>query len=675
MKVKEIIRKIRNLETIEEKSFWVIAPLVALLGLLGITTGYFYSSFSPTYISAFLCLVIPVTLMVFVYNKRNYHSAYPMLCISIGAISIPLTFVFSGGFLSGMPLFCAVGTAISAFCYSKKWRHTSVVLSILGNTLAFLYVYRNGSPNPLNGTLEIINDIMFSYYSVSITLFASISMIINEIRKYRINQDTLQQYFDIEVRKEILNKAVNGKLTTDSVKRKAVILFADISSFTSITERMPVELIIKFLNKFFTITEKHIHNTGGIIDKYIGDCVMAYWIDQDNDNSVLKAVKTTLDIKKDLYEEAEEIFNEYGTELNFSAGIAYGDVIFGDIGSNNMHDYTIIGDAVNTASRIEQHAAGGELLISDSAAEKIKDEAVLEDAETNIYFKGKNQKVNVYRVIRLGKEDMNNGIINSTTYGYTIYVCGCRGSFPVSGIRFSEYGGETSCYVVKKDDYAIVVDCGTGLKNAIDVLKDCRNIDILLTHVHYDHILGFLMAKLPETANIRILGYFKDWDNNSNTLIKFMDHPYWPIEIKHTNTIDIELGKEINLDKDMKATFYKSDHPDEACVIKLMCKDKKVCFFADCEDPNKLDDEIARDCDIFFCDGMYDNREKVDHTGWGHGTWQDGVRYAHKENIKHLVITHHNPENGDHTLLTNETEARKIIKNVSFAKTGDRIII
>ena len=675
MKFKEILNRIRSLETIEEKSFWVMAPLIALIGLLGVTTGYLYSSYWPTYISAFLCLVIPALLMVYVHYKPNYHIAYPILCITIGAISIPLTFVFSGGFESGMPLFCVAGTAISAFCYSKKWRHASLILSILGNSFAFAYVYNYGSPNPLTGPNAVKNDILFSYYVLTVTLYASISMIINEIRKYRINQDTLQQYFDIAVRKEILNKAVNGHFSSNSEKRKAVILFADVSSFTTITEKMPVELVSKFLNTFFTIAEKYIHETNGIIDKYIGDCVMAYWIDVEGENSVLKAVQTTIKIKKELYNQAEEIFNEYETELNFSAGISYGDVIFGDIGSDNMHDYTVIGDAVNTASRIEQYAAAGEIYISDSAAAMVKDNVELENVDTNIYFKGKNKYVNLYRVVSLDKEIGNTKIINSTPYGYTIYICGCRGSFPVSGIRFSEYGGETSCYVVKKDDYAVVVDCGTGLKNAISILNDCKNIDILVTHVHYDHILGFLIAKLPENANIRIFGYFKNWSENSNTLIKFMDHPYWPIEIKHTNNIGVELEKEIQLDKDITATFYKSDHPDEACVIKLMCKDKKVCFFADCENPDSLDDDIAKNSDILFYDGMYDDKDEIDHTGWGHGTWQNSVNYAKKENIKHLIVTHHNPENGDHTLLANEYEARSKLNSISFAKTGDRIII
>lgn len=671
---KKLINKISKLETIEEKSFWVIAPSVALMGLAGLGTGDFYASAWPTIISAILCLIIPVLLMIFVHKKHNYHSAYPMLCIFVGAISIPLTFVFSGGFFSGMPIFCTVTTGISALCYESKWRYTSLLLCVLGNTFAFYYVYHYGSPYPLIGTTTIYNDIIFSYIFTAVGLFLAISLIIVEIGKYKLSQDVLQQYFDIQVRKEILSKSLDGNFNGNE-KKKAAIIFADISSFTTITEKMKPEVISEFLNEFFSIANKHIHESNGIIDKYIGDCIMAYWFDQKDSNCVLNAVKAVTGIKKELYIKSEEIYKKYNNELNFSCGISYGEVIFGDIGSETMHNYTIIGDAVNTASRIQDFAASGEVLLSDSAAKMVAGDVELEKVETDIYFKGKNKSVNLYRIIRFVLDKNSTHVLSSDAYGYSLYVCGCRGSFPVSGLRFSEYGGETSCYVLKKDDYAVVIDCGTGLKNATELLKDCKKVDILLTHVHYDHILGLLMATLPKEAQTRILGYFSAWSKSKNTLSNFMEHPYWPIEIKHTENISIELEKEILLDKDITATFYKSDHPDDACVIKLMCKDKNVCIFADCEDANKLDSSISMNADLLFFDGMFDDGDTVDHKGWGHGTWQDGVRFCKKQNIKKLIITHHSPEIGDHSLLQREMSAADLCKNVSFAKTGDRIII
>ena len=673
MKKISLIERVSNLETIEEKSFWVIAPVVCLLGLAGLTTSGSYGSVMPTIVSAVLCLFIPIILMLLVKKYHNYHSAYPLLVILIGGISVPITFVFGGGFLSGMPLFCVVSTCISALCYSKKWRYFALSCCILGNCIAFYYVYNFGTPFPLTTNKLIYDDILFGYFFASLAAFVSINMIIVEVRKYRVSQDVLQQYFDTQVRKEILEKALKGDLSLKTGHRKAVIAFIDISNFTTISENMDTDLVAKFLNEFFSIAGKHIHDADGTIDKYIGDCVMAYWF-AENDEHVNDAVNAILNIRKEINEKAEDIYRKYKTELNFSAGVSYGDIIFGDIGSDTMHDYTIIGDAVNTASRLQDYAVAGELLVSDSVASCLKNNFTLQLVDNDMYFKGKHNAINLYRV--LDNKPNENLVVNKRDVsGYSLYICGCRGSFPVSGIRFSEYGGETSCYVVKKNDYAIIVDCGTGLKNAVEILADCRQIDILLTHVHYDHILGLLMAKLPESANVRLFMRSDSWKNGKDTLNSFMTHPYWPVYITSMETVNAKIEEPIELKKNIFATFYESDHPDSACVIKLMCEDKKICFFSDCEDVTKLNPEISFNSDLLFYDGMFDAQDTIDHTGWGHGTWQDGVKFAQNQNIKKLIITHHNPEIGDHTLQTRETIAREQSANISFAKTGDRYFI
>ena len=75
---------------------------------------------------------------------------------------------------------------------------------------------------------------------------------------------------------------------------------------------------------------------------------------------------------------------------------------------------------------------------------------------------------------------------------YKLYCLGCRGSHPVFGAQYLEFGGQTSCYVIKCEDYAMVIDCGTGLYEARELLSDCEIVDVFLTHIHYDHVLGLL---------------------------------------------------------------------------------------------------------------------------------------------------------------------------------------
>ena len=255
--------------------------------------------------------------------------------------------------------------------------------------------------------------------------------------------------------------------------------------------------------------------------------------------------------------------------------------------------------------------------------------------------------------------------------GYRLYVCGCRGSFPVSGLKYSEFGGETSCYVIKKNDYAIVLDCGSGLMHAKEILKDCRKVDILLTHVHYDHILGLLyIGVFPKDAELNMYGYFRGW-MGGKTIRDFMDTPYWPVSFPDIPMNDVIFGKEIRLDENCSASFYKAFHPDNGCVIKLMAGDRKICLYSDLEDPDYMDEEIARDSDILIYDGMFDMTDEEKHAGWGHSTWQAGVEYAKKENAGHLVITHHSPDSTDQILCMREHYAKEQLSQTLFARMGD----
>lgn len=690
---KRVYQKFVNLETIEEKAFWLVGPFTILIGIASFFMVPNYDFIWTLIVLCFTCLILPLLLMIIVSKKKNYHISFFVLITLLGAVSAPLCLYFTGGFLGGNMLFCSLATGLTALCHLRKHRIIAFISSFLLNSTAFFVVCFYNNPLPmtevsnLNELISGLNnpalsetygnavraiglDQYFTFCLSALGLYLVISLVTGNLRRIKINEDALVRYFDVEKRKEIISKAKNPEALVSSEHKKVVILFADISNFTSLTENMNPDLVSEFLNCFFKSAGNHIHETGGIIDKFIGDCIMAYWLD-DSEDAVFRCAKSMLDLKKEILFNSEEIFNKYGVELNFSCGIASGDVIFGDIGSESMHDYTIIGDAVNIASRIQGYATSGEMLVSDSAAARLKDQIRIQKIESNHFFKGKNKPTDVYRILGYSDISKDDKVEVNNDFRYELHVCGCRGSFPVSGLRFSEYGGETSCYLIKDKDYALIVDCGTGLKNAVDLVKDCKDVDILLTHVHYDHILGLLMSKFPDTTNIKIYGRFDKWNNSKNGLGGFMERPYWPIKMEFKEKVTIELDKEIKLQHGMSATFTKADHPDDACVIKVMCGGKKIVFLADCEDATKINDSFAKDAEIVFFDGMFDDKDEIDHKGWGHGTWQAGVRYLEGRNIKKLVITHHSPENGDHTLMLKENEARDLAQNVSFAKSGD----
>jgi class 3 adenylate cyclase len=129
-----------------------------------------------------------------------------------------------------------------------------------------------------------------------------------------------------------------------------IIFFADIISFTSITEKLEVSNVVDLLNQFFTISTKAIASRGGEVSKFIGDCVMAYF---DGDRAD-EAVQASIDILAEL----EILRNQSPPHsplraLYIGIGLSKGIVLEGNIGSQNKKEYTVIGDAVNVASRIE----------------------------------------------------------------------------------------------------------------------------------------------------------------------------------------------------------------------------------------------------------------------------------------------------------------------------------
>ena len=254
-----------------------------------------------------------------------------------------------------------------------------------------------------------------------------------------------------------------------------------------------------------------------------------------------------------------------------------------------------------------------------------------------------------------------------------LYVCGCRGSFPVSGAEHLEFGGATTCYVLRRGDYAVVIDCGTGLRNAGAALAGCKAVDVLLTHMHYDHILGLLMpGSFPADAELRIISAFDQWEGQE-TLRQFLKPPFWPVTPELGELVSVRPPESIALRDGFTMEIRDSFHPGAGILIKLKIGETSVCFLWDYERGCDDLDEWIQSCDLVCYDGMFDDDEYPDHVGWGHSTWQEGCRLAQRSCAKRLLITHHAPEHGDDWLRQAEKQSVEIFANTRFAREGDVI--
>ena len=148
---------------------------------------------------------------------------------------------------------------------------------------------------------------------------------------------------------------------------EATVAFIDVCQFTSISERETPDVVVKMLNRYFDLITREIIAQNGIIDKFIGDCAMAVF---KGDYHLDRAVESCLAIRDKILNLPEE----HGFAPKVSIGINSGEMISGNIGSATLKrlDYTVIGDTVNTAQRLQAAAEGGKVLINEACYEKIK---------------------------------------------------------------------------------------------------------------------------------------------------------------------------------------------------------------------------------------------------------------------------------------------------------------
>jgi len=176
----------------------------------------------------------------------------------------------------------------------------------------------------------------------------------------------------------------------------ATVAFLDICSFTTISEKESPDTVVKLLNKYFDVMVKEIIAQGGYIDKFMGDAVMAVF---RGDYHLDRAVDACLAVRKKVSELPNETGNIFFTP-KVSIGINSGEMISGNIGSANLKrlDYTVIGDVVNVAQRLQTIAKEGQIIINESSYEKVK-ESFNCSKVGEVNLKNKSHPVMIYEVL------------------------------------------------------------------------------------------------------------------------------------------------------------------------------------------------------------------------------------------------------------------------------------
>ncbi|HEV8629297.1 MAG TPA: adenylate/guanylate cyclase domain-containing protein [Thermoanaerobaculia bacterium] len=197
-----------------------------------------------------------------------------------------------------------------------------------------------------------------------------------------------------------------GNVAEESVHRlksaRVTVLFADVVGFTPLAENLPPEEIADVLEGFFTHSVEAIFAHGGTLDKFIGDCVMAFFgAPMPQADHAQRAVRTAIDIQRSIKKWNDERAGRGATPLLSRIALNSGPVVVGDVGSNRRVDYTVLGNTVNVAARLEQAATGpGEIVIGGATLAELAgtDGEFRTESLGEFQLRGLVQKVPVYRV-------------------------------------------------------------------------------------------------------------------------------------------------------------------------------------------------------------------------------------------------------------------------------------
>jgi len=189
-------------------------------------------------------------------------------------------------------------------------------------------------------------------------LAASFNRMTEGLRMRDRIRDMFGKYVDPRIAKQLIE--ARDRLVERGDRRNVTVLFCDLADFTALSERVEAERLVQFLNAYFSLLAREIAATDGVIDKYIGDAVMAYWCPpfvpaDEGARRAADAALRCLDQRPALASAARDIFagSDAGYESRMRIGIASGMAITGSIGAEARRNYTVIGDTVNLASRIE----------------------------------------------------------------------------------------------------------------------------------------------------------------------------------------------------------------------------------------------------------------------------------------------------------------------------------
>jgi phosphoribosyl 1,2-cyclic phosphodiesterase len=267
-------------------------------------------------------------------------------------------------------------------------------------------------------------------------------------------------------------------------------------------------------------------------------------------------------------------------------------------------------------------------------------------------------------------------------------VClwGTRGSIASAGPETIRYGGNTACVEVEGDDGTILIlDAGTGIRRVGETYKHSRRLDILLTHLHMDHIqgLGFFGPLFRDDFEVHVWGPPSTTEDLRTRLTRYLSPPLFPVRLRDVNArlelhdVPMEPFQIGGLTVDGDGVI----HPGQTVGYRISDGKKAVAYLPDHEpalgsngfptaDEWTSGHDLAAGVDLLIHDVQYTADEYADRVGWGHSRVGDAVTLAQRANAKQLVTFHHDPAHDDDALDSMLADARALANSTLDVQPG-----
>ncbi len=353
-------------------------------------------------------------------SPELFNNKYIVLGANVKASSTGLSDILHSSVSPRHPGTDILATVLDNAVHKDFLKSFTIWQNALLSILAAIFIYILISTRTIFVSLSIISvtfvifflGACFCFYNgfainvITPVILGVVTMIFGYLHRFLIegqNKEKIKKAMGKYISDDIMENVVKNidELKLGGKRSVVTVLFADIRGFTSMSEKMSAEEVSNILNEYFTEMEPIISSHNGIINKFIGDAVMAIFGEPINDkNHALNAVKCANDMLKKVRKLQHKWIEEGKPKIEIGIGINTGEVFVGNIGSERRMEYTVIGDTVNLASRIESYNKiyKTNFLIGPTTYEEVKNYVnVIKISDVQI--RGKLQKLDIYEVL------------------------------------------------------------------------------------------------------------------------------------------------------------------------------------------------------------------------------------------------------------------------------------